>query len=59
MTDTDFEVAYVSGLLDGQYSNYIMENSHGDRPIGNGSMLIRAMEDAYLFDDFKASLVTE
>ena len=39
-----------------QYANYIMEHSPGDRMICNGDMLIAAMEDQYLFDDFLESL---
>ena len=35
-----------------EYSNYIMENCHGDRVICNGNTLIMAMEEGYLWDDF-------
>jgi len=35
-----------------EYSNYIMENCHGDRIICNGDTLIEAQEEGYLWDDF-------
>ena len=51
MTEELFEQAMDNGNLDGEYSSYIM--AHVDRPIGNGTMLIEAMEDGYLYDEFK------
>lgn len=39
-----------------QYAEYIMKNSLGDRAICNGDMLIDAMEDGYLWDEFLESL---
>ena len=59
MTESEFENRFDRGLLDDQYAEYIMEHCHGERAIGNGNMLILAMEDAYLFEDFKESLVTD
>jgi hypothetical protein len=38
------------------YSEYIMEHCAGDRSIGNGDMLINAMEDNYLWEDYLDSL---
>jgi len=35
-----------------EYADYIMENCKGDRPIFNGDMLLCAIEDGYLFDEF-------
>lgn len=35
-----------------EYADFIMENSKGDRVICNGDLLLDAMEDGYLFDDF-------
>jgi hypothetical protein len=35
------------------HMEYIMENCHGDRIIGNGDMLIEALEDGYLYEDFR------
>lgn len=35
------------------HMQYIMENCHGDRMIGNGDMLIEALEDGYLYEDFR------
>lgn len=37
------------------YADYIMDNSAGDRAIGNGDDLICAMEEGYLFDSFLES----
>lgn len=39
-----------------EYADYIMEHSSGDRIICNGDMLIEAMEDGYLWEDFLGSL---
>lgn len=35
-----------------QYAEYIMKHSAGDRLICNGDMLVNAMEDGYLLDEF-------
>lgn len=35
------------------HMEYIMENCHGDRIICNGDMLIEALEDGYLYEDFR------
>ncbi len=37
------------------YADFIMNNPD-DRPICNGDMLLEAMEDGYLFDEFLASI---
>lgn len=37
------------------YANFIMDHPD-DRPICNGDMLLEAMEDGYLFDEFLASI---
>ena len=39
-----------------QYSQYIMDHGDADRPICNGDMLLEAMEDEYLFDEFLATV---
>lgn len=39
----------------GEYAEYIMNNCHGERVIGNGHALISAMEDSYLWEEFLAS----
>jgi hypothetical protein len=38
-----------------EYGEYIMNNCHGERAIGNGDALIAAMEDYYLWNEFLAS----
>ena len=35
-----------------EYVDFIMENCKGDRLICNGDMLLAAVEDGYLFDEF-------
>ena len=58
-TVEEFEEAFEDCRLDMEYSEYIMENCHGDRIIGNGDMLIEAMEAYYLYEDFRDSMVVE
>jgi hypothetical protein len=38
------------------YSNYIMDNCDGERPICNGDMLLDAVEDHFLFDEYLETL---
>ena len=59
MTEQEFEVAFELARLDSEYAQYIMDNSGGDRLICNGDTLIEAMEDFYLYDSFKDSMVTK
>ena len=40
-----------------EYAEFIMNNCHGDRLIGNGDQLILAMEDNYLLDEFQDFMV--
>lgn len=53
MTEEEFENAYNNAELDDEYAQYIMDNSAGERVIGNGDMLLTAMEEGYLFESFK------
>ena len=46
------ELDCESGKYDTEYAEYIMEHSPGDRIICDGDMLIIAMEEGYLYDDF-------
>ena len=57
MTEEEFETKWDNLELEDEYAEYIMNNCHGERAIGNGDMLIRAMEDGYLFDSFKDSKI--
>jgi len=59
MTEAEFEAKWDNLEFDEEYAEYIMANCHGERAIGNGDMLIRAMEDGYLYESFKESKVTE
>lgn len=58
MTEQEFDLQYDQGLLDDKYAEYIMENAAGDRVICNGDTLLCAMEDFYMFDSFKDSMIT-
>lgn len=53
LTEVEFEKLFDDGVLDDDYSNYIMENCHGERVICNGDTLIQAIEDFYLYESFK------
>lgn len=55
MTNAKTE-AQIEQERDEAYAEYIMEHRYGDRLICNGDMLIQAMEDGYLYDDFMASI---
>lgn len=55
MTSDEFDAAFEAFELETEYAQFIMAN--GDRPIGNGDMLIEAMESLYLYEEFRASLV--
>lgn len=57
--EEEFEAAFDSLALDVEYAEYIMNNCHGDRVIGNGDMLIQAMEDFYLYEDFRDSMIAD
>lgn len=59
MTESQFEVMWDRGELDDEYADYIFNNSAGDRWICNGDQLITAMEDGYLFESFKESMVRD
>lgn len=54
MTYDEFDALYDSSDdLVTLHCDYIMENCHGERAIGNGDMLINAMEDGYLYEEFR------
>ena len=55
MTSDAFDLAFQNFDLEAEYADFIM--AHGDRPIGNGGALIRAMEGLYLYEEFRASMV--
>ena len=57
MTELEFYHLFDNGELDDQYAEYIMENCHGERVICNGDTLIEAMEDLYLLESFKESIL--
>jgi len=44
-----------SRWMDTEYAEYIM--SHGDRIICNGDMLVLAMEDNYMLEEFAETLL--
>ena len=55
----DFDTKYNNDLhrLQDLHMEYIMENCHGDRIIGNGEMLIEAVEDGYLYEEFREDYI--
>lgn len=55
----EFEYRLDQGLLDEEYAEFIMEQPAGERVICNGDDLLSAMEDGYLFDEFRDHLVDE
>ncbi len=57
MTYEEFDDMFDSGEFNTDYANFIMDNCHGDRLIGNGDALIAAMEDGYLFEEFRETCV--
>lgn len=58
-TVEEFEQAFDDMRLDQEYAEFIMENCHGERMIGNGDQLIEAMESWYLYEAFRDSMVEE
>jgi hypothetical protein len=58
-TEEEFEAVYDAGLLDDEYAEYIMENCHGERVIGNGDALVIAMEQGYLYEAFMDSMIED
>lgn len=58
MTNDEFDALYDnSDELMNLHCDYIMENCHGDRIIGNGDMLINAIEDGYLYEEFREVMI--
>lgn len=53
MTEKEFETMFDSGKLDNEYAAYLY--NHGS--IGNGDMLIIAMERGDLYEDFKDFII--
>lgn len=53
MTYEEFDVYFDEADLFDSYMEYIMENCHGDRAIGNGDDLIVAAEEGYLYEAFR------
>ena len=57
MTYEEFDAIYdCSDELINLHADYIMENCHGDRSIGNGDVLINAIEDGYLYEEFRDAI---
>lgn len=51
MTETQFELLMDKNALDDEYAEYI--SNHTDAIIGNGDMLIEAMESCKYYEGFK------
>ena len=59
MNDDQFEEAMDNGDLDEQYAEFIMENSRGDRIISNGNSLVIAIENGYMYEQFRDFMTKE
>jgi hypothetical protein len=57
MTLEEFETKFDNDEYYEEYSEFIMNNCHGDRIICNGHTLIGAIEDNYLYEEFKDSII--
>jgi hypothetical protein len=57
MTLEEFETKFDNDEYYEEYSEFIMNNCHGDRIICNGHTLIEAIEDNYLYEEFKDSII--
>lgn len=58
MTLEEFETLYEDSELDTAYAMFIMTHADpSERMICNGDHLVEAMEDEFLFEEFKESLV--
>lgn len=57
LSEDEFEQAFDNDEFYEEYSEYIMNNCHGDRIICNGDTLIEALESGYLYEEFKATKV--
>ena len=53
MTNEEFNAYFDKVDLWDEYYEYILENCHGERIIGNGDDLIIASEQGYLYDEFR------
>ena len=42
-----------------EYAQYILNNCFGHRTIANGDMLLEAMEEGYLFQEFLNTIETD
>ena len=60
MNYDDFDTMFDDDFaLQDTYAQYIMENCQGERSIGNGDMLIEAMESGYLYEEFRDYYIKE
>jgi hypothetical protein len=57
MTTEEFETKFDNDEYYEEYSEFIMNNCQGDRIICNGHTLIEAIEDNYLYEEFKDSII--
>ena len=49
------ELSYNEFQYSTEYADYIMQHCYDQRNICNGSALLQAMEDGFLFEEFLAS----
>lgn len=59
MTHDEFDRYFDEVDLNDAYMEYIMENCHGERIIGNGDDLIIASEQGYLYEAFREDYIAK
>ena len=57
MTADEFELKFGRGDLDNEYADFLMFKT--DELIGNGEMLLRAMESGKYIDQFQRHMTNE
>jgi hypothetical protein len=57
LTEEEFDRKWNNYEFDIEYSDFIIKHGGGQRVICNGDTLIAAMEDGFMYDEFKATKV--
>ncbi len=55
MTEEEFDIRWNNYEFDDEYSEFIIKHAGGQRIICNGDTLIKAMEDGFLYEEFKST----
>ena len=54
MTEQEFDRRFDNDEFYEEYCDFIIENNNGGRIICNGDTLILAIEEGYLYEEFKS-----